>query len=586
MKKYLSFYLWIGFSIGIALEDYFVFSEVWLYLFVGLGLASLGALRLKMHYKWLFLFLFFVNVGIVAHFFRLQQERVELPESAEITLKLENILGANAKHQRYIIKGFYQNQNFKAVLRLPKEAPPLDYQHYYRSRCFISKLKPPAHSYQFDYAAYQARQGVFYALYPQEPLQQAVTPSLSLADRLKQWRLNFINKINQSALNSEARQFLKSIILADKTEMSEATIADFRKSGLAHLLAISGTHIGIIFGFLLGLFTFIFSAQQRKWNIIISLILVWCFGIFIGGSVSVIRACIMLSIYFYFVLHQRLPSTPDAVALAGFIILILDSRQLLNVGFQLSFAAVLGIYWLYTPIFKYLPRSDYRLLNLFSSTIAITLAAQLGTLPLVLYYFHQYSVVSLLANIVVIPVMGLVIIFSFVMSLILALGVSWSWLISLYNMVVETLLSVVHFFGNVEWGASDTIDFQGIEVLLLSALFYGLHFLLKRLYWFNIRNFIILYCSFGLVRMGLDYLALQNTEVLWHQHQKAALASIKVKNTVYFWVPENANLSEIERYIIKPYLVSRRCGHYQIKTLPPKATAIRYGDRTYPITQE
>lgn len=100
-----------------------------------------------------------------------------------------------------------------------------------------------------------------------------------------------------------------------------------------------------------------FPLRLRNVAVIISLLLIWCFAVFIDYGSSVVRSCLMLTFYYIMVLLQRRPDLLHSMALAGLVILMLDTQQLFDIGFQLSFLAVFGIYWLNRPILNCLPKA-------------------------------------------------------------------------------------------------------------------------------------------------------------------------------------------------------------------------------------
>src|SRR5690606_8536139 len=171
-----------------------------------------------------------------------------------------------------------------------------------------------------------------------------------------------------------------------------------------------------------------YSYRFQNADIITSLLFIWLFAIFIDNRNPVIRSCIMLTIYYVYVLLQRKPDLLHAMALAAFIILIVDSQQIFDVGFQLSFIAVLGIYWLNLPILNRFPKYRNKPQLYMFSIGSITLAAQFATLPLVLYYFHQFSLISFIANLVIIPIAEIIIIYSMFLAPMAGLGIKFSYI--------------------------------------------------------------------------------------------------------------------------------------------------------------
>lgn len=155
----------------------------------------------------------------------------------------------------------------------------------------------------------------------------------------------------------------------------------------------------------------------------------------------------MLSIYFMSVLLERKPNTLHALSLAGFIILLFNTQELFDIGFQLSFMAVLGIYWLSKPISHLFPKKKNKIYKTLVSVFSISLSAQLGVLPFTLFYFHQISLISLVSNLIVIPLAEIIIIFSFIMMILLGIDLSFNFLNELYDVFISFFLKLVHFFG-------------------------------------------------------------------------------------------------------------------------------------------
>ena len=187
------------------------------------------------------------------------------------------------------------------------------------------------------------RQRVFHQIYIPEIESVSEIEKTSFRDRVRQFRQNILLNINKSQyISQKNKELLKGIILADRTEMDSETTEDFAKAGVVHILAISGTHFGIIFGVILwGLSKLI----DRRKSIVIALIFIWLFALLIDFGNSVTRSCLMISIYFISVLLQRKSDLLHSLSLSAMVILMIDTQQIFDVGFQLSYSAVLGIYW-------------------------------------------------------------------------------------------------------------------------------------------------------------------------------------------------------------------------------------------------
>lgn len=410
----------------------------------------------------------FFGVGIIIHSFNsFSSNGTSFSSNETIVFKISKKLNSTERNKKYEAIVRLENESFNAVIYIPRNHEELDFNHYYKAGAYIIKPESPEYDFQFNYAKYLRRKNIEYQCYLSKGISSAVRPDVSFTEKVSQKRLEVLQSINQSPLSFKTREFLKGIILADRTEIDSQTVSDFSRSGLMHFLAISGTHIVVIFGMIYFLLIRILPLKFRKYAIILSLIFIWLFAAFIGFGNSVLRSCIMLSIYFIYVLLQRKPDLLHSLALSGLIILVADTRQLFDVGFQLSFLAVLGIYWLNQPILNYFPRQDSRLKKIIFNTISISIAAQLATLPLVLYYFHQFSFISVVANFVIVPFSEIIIVFSFLMTGLIAFNINITFVNVIYDFIIEFLLKAIHWFADSDRLFLENIPLNLAEVLAL-----------------------------------------------------------------------------------------------------------------------
>lgn len=578
--------LFVCFVLGIFFQDFLFLSESEIYILLLFSFLSLFLIVVKNFYFYKFrpllLGILFFIIGVFLHSLHSQKAELPLLQGKEaITFKIIKKLNSNEKNRRYEIDAWKEKDYFKSVLSFQKSERELDYLHYYKGEVYVNKIAKPYSDFQFDYGKYLGRKGIYFQSYLPNSLQTAKRVDLSFGEKVKQRRLETLAKIDQTDLQKRTREFAKGIILADRTEMDQATVRDFRDSGMMHILAISGTHMAIIFGVILLVLNFIFPPKFRRYKIVLALILIWSFAIFIDFGNSVVRSCIMISAYYTFVLLQRKTDLLHSMALAGFVILIANSNQLFEVGFQLSFAAVFGIYWFNQAILKYLPKPKNNFQNFMANVFSISLSAQLGTIPLVIYYFHQYSAISIIANLVIIPFAELVIVFSLLMVVLISLSINFSWLNYLYDGMITYTLKLIHFFADTDSLMHRMIPLSLLEVLLLYLAFYFLRFAIKN---FNIKNvakvsyFVLIFIA---LRTVLNYSAANKNEVFAHQFFKEKIISVKEGKHVIFYNSGNSDPEKIKQYIIEPYLTSRRTKSYSVIAIPKNRSSIEVQGRTY-----
>lgn len=588
MKKQPLFILCTFFILGIFLQDYFLLNEKLIQIFLVISFLFLLSFLVKNYFvarfRYCFLLLMFFSLGLFAHSLKLQKPKLPRLHGKEfIYFKINQKLNSNDKNKRYEISAWCNRQFFQSILSMPKEEKDLDFRHYYKGEAFVNPISKPYSGFQFDYGKYLSRKDIYFQSYLPNSYQSGVRNDLSFAEKIRQKRLETLSKIDAAHLSKQTREFTKGIILADRTEMDKETVQDFQKSGLMHILAISGSHMAIIYMLILFVLKPVFPRRFRNFKIIISLVLIWAFAIFIDYGSSVVRSCVMISCYYIYVLLQRKTDLLHSMAVAAFAILIVDTNQLFDVGFQLSFAAVFGIFWLNQPILKYLPKPKNKIQNFMVNVVSISLAAQISTLPLVVYYFHQWSLISVVANLVVIPVAEILIIFALLMTFLITFSIDFSWINSLYDFCVIWILKVIHFFANIDMAFYKMIPITLLEVAVLFVIIF---YLRDAIFKFNLKSIskVVYYLAlFAALRFVLNFRADQINEVLVHQYFKEKLISVKRNEKVQFLIPEHLDLEKLKAYVIEPYLTARRTKDFEIKFIPKNIETVHIDGKVYDL---
>ncbi|MGV8916085.1 MAG: ComEC/Rec2 family competence protein [Kaistella sp.] len=588
MHKQPLLILCLSFILGIFCQDIFTLKINTIYGFLLMGFLSLILFFIKDFYVYkirpLSLVILFFALGLFGHFLNSQQPKLPLLKSNEnIVFEISHKLNSNKKNRRYEVNAWRGKDYFQSVLSVPKTEKEFDFQHFYKTDVYVHRIEKPYSDFQFDYGKYLARKDIYFQSYVPGSPQIGEKKTVSLPEKIRQKRLETLQKIDKTSLSKQTREFTKGIILADRTEMDKETVQDFSRSGLVHILAISGSHIAIIFWIILLVLKPVFPAKWRRSKIVIALLLIWSFAIFINYGSSVVRSCIMISAYYIYVLLQRKPDLLHSMAVAAFVILMVETNQLFDVGFQLSFLAVFGIFWLNQPLLKYLPKPKNKFQNFLVNVVSVSISAQLATLPLVLFYFHQYSFISIIANLLVIPFSELLIVFALLMTAVIELSFYSTWLFSGYDAFVLVTLKVIHFFGALDFAFYKMIPMNFLEVAVAFPIVFCLRSALLK---FNIKNTMrVVYFTlmFVALRFLLNYKAAQIDEVLEHYYFKQKIISVKSKDEIQFVLKENVQLEKAEQYIIEPYLTSRRTRNYKITVLPNSTEFIKINGKDYPL---
>jgi competence protein ComEC len=266
---------------------------------------------------------------------------------------------------------------------------------------------------------------------------------------------NKLSQVLKNELNGSNLAIAQALILGDKSLLDQETRNSFGATGAMHVLAVSGLHIGIITQLLLYLFQFSSKLITRRNAVIITVILLWIYALLTGFSPSVVRAVFMFSVL---ILAQETGGNYapiNVLFFTAFILLLFNPYVIYDIGFQLSYLAMLGIYTLYKPIAAWYITKN-KILNYLWQGSAIGFAAQAMTVPLTLYYFHQFPNYFALTNLGIMGIstvamgfgMGIFILHYIpfigkIASFILASSI---WLMLLFLQWVE------HLPGSVEYG--------------------------------------------------------------------------------------------------------------------------------------
>ncbi len=597
MKKQPLLILLLCFILGILFQEFFAQTKFAVFLFLIFSGLLLGLIFLRnaffQNIKYFLLGFFFFSIGIFVH--SLNSEKPGLPnfgEKENVVFQLVRKLNSNQKNRKYVVEilavgGLEDKKDFpaSAVLSIPKDVEALDFKHYYDADVYIHQPEETKNDFQFDYKKYLARQDVYFQAYLPNDILKTEKPSVSFAGKIKQKRLDILDKINDSSLSPKIQEFLKGIILADRTEMDGQTVKDFNQTGLTHLLAISGSHMVIIFWIVLSIFNQIIPVKFRKGSIILSVLFIWTFAIFIDYGSSVMRSCLMISCYYVMILLQRKPDLLHALALSAFILLIFDSQQLFDIGFQLSYLAVLGIWWLTNPIKNLFKKPKSKAENFFYEISAMTFAAQIATLPLSLYYFHQFSFISIIANLLIIPLSELIIVSSLLIVVLIAFGFgNIPFLYQGFDVFVQYILKIIHWLSSFDSLMTGNIPLNIWELSLLLLTLYFLKFLVKD--FFNPKHLLRYgFCllAFFIVRISFDFYQYDQEEMLVHRFYKEKIVSFKDKDQAVFWMKENKNETKILDFVINPYITARRVDDFKINYIPDESEAFFYSGKLYDL---
>lgn len=264
----------------------------------------------------------------------------------------------------------------------------------------------------FDYRRYMEERGVFYTCFfgknsTLEILKNGTPPLRMLPARLR-WKFSAaVDSAMPSEEMARIRAVVKALAYGYQDEIPPGIEESFRQSGAIHLLALSGMHLGLLYGLLLKLLALIGNsptAKRIRSTVIIAAL--WAFTIFTGCGVSILRAAVMFSIYEAGVLAGRRRNGINALSLSAIIITVADPSAPSGISFQLSYAAMTAIFLIF-PHLRAIVKTRNRISGRIADACAMTIACQATTAPIILLHFGTFAFYSLLANLLCSPIVSI-----------------------------------------------------------------------------------------------------------------------------------------------------------------------------------
>ncbi len=336
----------------------------------------------------------------------------------------------------------------------------------------------------FDYRRYMAFQKVYGSAYVSGEKISVLSHHSEkgaswIVGHTRQKVLRLIENINQQP----EQKVLKALIIGDKNSIPRDVRKAFNRTGIGHILAISGLHIGIVataafffFKWILSYFNlFLRNAWTKKGAVILSFFPVLIYGLLSGMSPSTQRAVIMITVFLMAFLFESEPDPLNTLAWAAMVILVAHPPSLFSISFQLSFAAVLAIIYGFSKVPKPWASDAEQFKKQLGFKIKIKLYyffmssvfAILGTLPLVMYYFNQVSLVGLGANFILVPMIGFIVV-PLGLTAVFLYPVTFSGALICLKagaFVLSLAIDIVYFIADMPFAAIKTITPNSFEIV-------------------------------------------------------------------------------------------------------------------------
>lgn len=385
-------------------------------------------------------------------------------------------------------------------------------------------IRPPLNPHQFDYKNYLEKQGIWHQIrinYGSIVKKEHATRTLF--GMASNFREHIIAKLEAKNFGAEELSVIQALLLGKRDDISETTYNNYKNAGAVHILAVSGLHVGII----LFLLEFLLSPLERLPNgktikLLVVVLLLWGYAFIAGLSPSIVRAVTMFSFVAYALYLNRPTNSFNIITLSMLFILLVKPLFLFQVGFQMSYAAVFAIVWVYPKLQKFwfpeniIVRKTWQLFS-------VSVAAQLGVLPISLFYFHQFPALFFVSNLLVIPFLGLILGFGILVILLALIDYLPQFLVNGFNGAIQLMNSIIGWVAQQEGFIIKNIPFDSVQLIVGYFIIIALVALLSQPKW---KSALVFFGGLIVFQMW----------VIWNQveahHKETIILAHRSRNTV------------------------------------------------------
>lgn len=504
--KFIPVQLTFFLIVGILFGNYFCIQPVQLLVVFGLLILLFTAVYFYANKQFhptifftilVFLVSFSIGLGAITlknklndknHYSKNLQFTVEKPAFALISIR--SILKSTNYYNKYEAEVFQLNGKKsigKILVNIKKDSTinQLQVDDHLAVKMNFNEISKPLNPFGFNYKRYLQQQQIHHQIYG-ENSQFLRLPKTNRT--LKGIAANIREKITKSLIHygfkSDELAVVNALLLGQRQNLTSDLQQSYVGAGAIHILAISGLHIGIMLLILTAVFKPLHYFKHGKLTATIIIItILWLYAILAGLSASVVRAMAMFTAIAIALFVNRPSNVYKTLVISMFFLLLFNPYYLFEVGFQLSYLAVFSIVWIQPKIYN-LWKPKFWALDKLWQLLTVSTAAQIGVLPLSLYYFHQFPGLFFVSNLVIIPVLGIVLTAGIVIIILSVLQITPQLMADAYIFVIQQMNNFVRWIAHQEYFIIQQISMSFLLMVAFYALlFFWLKWLEKKVFY-------------------------------------------------------------------------------------------------------
>lgn len=447
---------------------------------------------------------------------------------------------------------------------------------------------------EFDYKSFLYKKGIRNRFYLQAGKYKVSNKNKGnmIVAFAEKTRAQLSSIYRKNGIEGDEFAVLAALTLGDKSELDNEIKNAYSASGAMHILAVSGLHVGIIYVIINYLLSFLDKLKYRNFAVgkyskaIILILFLWFFAFLTGLSPSVRRAAIMFSFLIVGKALDRPLSIYNSLASSAFVLLLINPFLVFEVGFQMSYLAVLSIV-IFQPHIDSFFNPKNKIIQAIWSLTAVSIAAQIGTAPISLYYFHIFPNYFMLTNIIVIPlatgiVYGAAILFavSFISPVAAVAAFLLKKIVFLLNFTVKTVESFPFSY-------TQNITFNIIDLVLFVIIIISLYFFMVQKNSRALHFVFVSFIAFLISGFVLKYYNYSTKQVYIYNVNKESAYRFTYKNTNILYTYDSCEISSNVKYAVQNHLVATAGTKFNLRNIENGASQsgqfLKFGDKKFLI---
>jgi competence protein ComEC len=457
----------------------------------------------------------------------------------------------------------------------------ISYGHQIVFKKPLQEIKNAGNPGGFDFKQYSHFQGITHQVYLKNN-EVALSSQLNTHpfwSAIYSWRVKVLSLLRKNITSERELGLAEALLIGYKNDLEQSLVQSYTNTGVVHIIAISGLHLGLIY-WLLGLVCKpLLKRKNIKWlRPIIIITSLWAFSFLAGAQPSILRSAVMFTCIVLGDSFGRKSSIFNTLSLSAFILLCINPFWLWDVGFQLSYAAVLSIIVFMQPIYNWIYCKN-KLLDFFWKMNAVTLSAQILTLPFCIYHFHQFPTLFFLSNFLAVPLSSaillgeiLVCLFFWMPKATQLLGYVIEWLIRLMNTYIEKIESIPFSL----WDGL-LINIPQAVLLLLFGISISYWLMQKSKTAFSL-SLLFLFCFMGFRSYSIFKCSRQQKLIVYNVPRKTAIDFINGSNFTFLGDSDLVENDFVRNFHLKPSRILHRINNVkQLANFYQQNECIQFG---------